>query len=139
MLVSRRNFRQQIDLPELSRHLAIICRSHHSSLVKLFGASVSSNVIFLVYEFVPDASLTHCLHNRRNSSYIDLVTWISRMQIASDVAHGLDYIHNFFGSDSGSGSVLVSCNVLVRKIRKMGRRFVLEEFTERVCRGEKLE
>jgi len=104
VVVSRRNFRRQIDLPELSRRLAIICRSHHSSLVKLLGASVSGAVIFLVYEFVPGASLSDCLRNRRNPSYTDLVTWTSRMQIASDIAHGLDYIHNFSGSDSGSGS-----------------------------------
>ena len=104
VVVSRRKFRQQIDLPELSRRLAIICRSHHSSLVKLLGASVSGAVILLVYEFVPGASLADCLRNRRNPSFTDLVTWTSRMQIASDIAHGLDYIHNFSGSDSGSGS-----------------------------------
>ncbi|ESW15724.1 hypothetical protein PHAVU_007G096600 [Phaseolus vulgaris] len=104
VVVSRRNFRQQMDLPELSRRLAMICRSHHSSLVKLLGASVSGAVIFLVYEFVPGASIADCLRNRRNPSFTDLVTWTSRMQIASDVAHGLDYIHNFSGSDSGSGS-----------------------------------
>ncbi|TKY51613.1 LysM domain receptor kinase 3 [Spatholobus suberectus] len=103
VVVSRRNFRRPIDLPELSRRLAVICRSHHSSLVKLLGASVSGAAIFLVYEFVPGASLADCLRNRRNPSFTDLNTWISRMQIASDVAHGLDYIHNFSGSDSDSG------------------------------------
>ncbi|KAL5139426.1 LysM domain receptor-like kinase 3 [Glycine soja] len=106
VVVSRRDFRRQIDIPELSRRLALICRSHHSSLLKLLGASVSGAVIFLVYEFVPGASLADCLRNRRNPSFTDLNTWISRMQIASDVARGLDYIHNFSGSgsDSGSGS-----------------------------------
>ncbi|XP_028184937.1 lysM domain receptor-like kinase 3 [Glycine soja] len=106
VVVSRRDFRRQIDIPELSRRLALICRSHHSSLLKLLGASVSGAVIFLVNEFVPGASLADCLRNRRNPSFTDLNTWISRMQIASDVAHGLDYIHNFSGSgsDSGSGS-----------------------------------
>ncbi|CAJ1976740.1 unnamed protein product [Sphenostylis stenocarpa] len=107
VVVSRRNFRQQIDLPELSHRLALICRSHHSSLVKLLGASVSGTVIFLVYEFVPGASLADCLRNRRNPSFTDLATWTSRMQIASDVAHGLDYIHNFSGSSSDCGSGFV--------------------------------
>ncbi|KAK7391141.1 hypothetical protein VNO78_19545 [Psophocarpus tetragonolobus] len=103
VVVSRRNFRQQIDLPELQRRLSLICRSHHRSFVKLLGASVSGAVIFLVYEFVPGASLADCLRNRRNPSFTDLSTWTSRMQIASDVAHGLDYIHNFSGSGSDSG------------------------------------
>ncbi|KAG4908107.1 hypothetical protein AAZX31_20G168100 [Glycine max] len=116
VVVSRRNFRQQIDLPELSRRLALICRSHHSSLVKLLGASVSGAVIFLVYEFVPGASLADCLRNRRNPSFTDLKTWISRMQIASDVAHGLDYIHNFSGSGSDSEAGFVHNHIKISSI-----------------------
>lgn len=104
VVVFRRTFRRPIDLPELRHRLALICRSHHSSLVKLLGASVSGSAIFLVYEFVPGASLADCLRNRRNPSFTDLNTWSSRMHIASDVAHGLDYIHNFSGSGSDSGS-----------------------------------
>ncbi|XP_027367172.1 lysM domain receptor-like kinase 3 [Abrus precatorius] len=101
VVVFQRKFRRQFDLSELRHRLALICRSHHSSLVKLLGASISGNYIFLVYDFVPGASLVDCLRNRRNPSFTDLSTWTSRMQIASDIAHGLDYIHN----SSGSGFV----------------------------------
>ncbi|KOM41313.1 hypothetical protein LR48_Vigan04g151100 [Vigna angularis] len=79
---------------------------------------------FLVYEFFPDASLAHCLRNRRNSSYIDLITWTSRMQITSDVAHGLDYIHNFSGSDSGSRSVLVSF-IITSRVLALSSRWII--------------
>ncbi|MED6225322.1 hypothetical protein PIB30_092637 [Stylosanthes scabra] len=103
VVVFQRKFRNHMDLPELRHRLALICRSHHSSLVKLLGASVSGNYIYLVYEFVPGASLADCLRSRRNPSFTNLPTWMSRMQIASDVAHGLDYIHNFSGSDSCDG------------------------------------
>ncbi|XP_047148182.1 uncharacterized protein LOC124820515, partial [Vigna umbellata] len=96
--VSRRNFCQQIDLPELSCHH--LSESPQQPRQAPLGASISSNSVFLVSEFFPDASLAHCLLNRRNSSYTDLVTWTSRMQIASDVAHGLDYINNFSDSNS---------------------------------------
>ncbi|KAL1295190.1 hypothetical protein HN51_056057 [Arachis hypogaea] len=109
VVVFQRKFRSLMDIPELRHRLALICRSHHSSLVKLLGASVSGNYIYLVYEFVPGASLADCLRSRRNPSFTNLPTWISRMQIASDIAHGLDYVHNFSGSDSsacaGSGFV----------------------------------
>lgn len=98
VVVFQRKFRRQMDITELCTRLAVICRSHHSSLVKLLGASVSGNYIYLVYDFVQGANLADCLRNRRNPSYTDLSTWISRMQIAADLAHGLDYIHNFSGS-----------------------------------------
>nr|AFK45609.1 unknown [Medicago truncatula] len=101
VVVFQRKFRRQIHLPELRDRLALICRSHHSSLVKLLGASVSGSYIYLVYDFVPGANLSDCLRNRRNPSFTDLNTWTSRMLIASDLAHGLDYVHNFAGSGSG--------------------------------------
>ncbi|KAK7343863.1 hypothetical protein VNO77_12945 [Canavalia gladiata] len=97
VVVFQRKFRRQMDLPELRHRLALICRNHHSSLVKLLGASISGNYIYLVYDFVAGASLADCLRNRRNPSFTNLSTWASRMQIASDIAHGLDYIHNFSG------------------------------------------
>ncbi|XP_058770033.1 lysM domain receptor-like kinase 3 [Vicia villosa] len=115
VVVFQRKFRRQLDLPELRDRLAIICRSHHSSLVKLLGASVSGNCIYLVYEFVPGANLSDCLRNRRNPSFTSLSTWTSRMRVASDLAHGLDYVHNSSGSGSGfvhnhikSSSIIVS-------------------------------
>ncbi|KAK7268274.1 hypothetical protein RIF29_20970 [Crotalaria pallida] len=127
VVVFRRKFRLHMDLPELRDRLAVICRSHHSSVVKLLGASVSGNYIYLVYEFVPGVSLADCLRNRRNPSFTDLSTWISRMQIAADLAHGLDYIHNFSGSRSGfvhnhikSSSIVVAEENLGAKICHFG-------------------
>ncbi|OIV89657.1 hypothetical protein TanjilG_10663 [Lupinus angustifolius] len=127
VVVFQRKFRRHMDLPELRDRLAVICRSHHSSVVKLLGASVSGNYIYLVYEFVPGVSLTECLRNSRNPSFTDLSTWISRMQIAADIAHGLDYVHNFSSSGSGfvhnhikSSSIVVAEENLRAKICHFG-------------------
>ncbi|XP_061347079.1 lysM domain receptor-like kinase 3 [Gastrolobium bilobum] len=127
VVVFKRKFRRHMDMPELTHRLALICRSHHSSLVKLLGASVSGNYIYLVYEFIPGASLADCLRNRLNPSFTDLNNWISRMQIAADLAHGLDYIHNSSGSDSGfvhnhikSSSIVVAEENLGAKICHFG-------------------
>ncbi|CAJ2629590.1 unnamed protein product [Trifolium pratense] len=115
VVIFQRKFRRKIDLPEIRDRLALICRSHHSSLVKLLGASVSGGYIYLVYEFVPGGSLSDCLRNRRNPSFTNLSTWSLRMQIASDLAHGLDYVHNSSGSGNGfvhnhikSSSIIIS-------------------------------
>ncbi|CAL9074159.1 unnamed protein product [Musa textilis] len=77
----------------LPARLAALAKSHHSSLVRLVGASLAGDHVYLVHEFTPGASLFDCLRNPRNRKFTPLSTWISRMQVASDIAHGLEYIH----------------------------------------------
>ncbi|XP_030473012.2 protein LYK5-like [Syzygium oleosum] len=102
-VVCQRRLKRPLDLPELGRRLSAITKSHHSSLVKLLGASVSGNFVYLVYEFVEGANLSDCLRNRVNRAFTVLSSWVSRMQIAADLAHGLDYIHHCAGSATGGG------------------------------------
>ncbi|EPS73672.1 hypothetical protein M569_01085, partial [Genlisea aurea] len=97
VIIFQRKFRRQMEMAEIVDRLSVICRSHHSSLVKLKGASVSGNYIYLVYEYVPGASLSDCLRNSRNPNFTVLSNWMSRIRVASDIAHGLDYIHNSTG------------------------------------------
>ncbi|KAI3817636.1 hypothetical protein L1987_11432 [Smallanthus sonchifolius] len=97
VIVFQRKFRRPIDEPELRERLLVICKSHHSSLIKLRGASMSGSYIYLVYDYVNGASLADCLKNPRNPNFTVLSDWMSRIQIAADLAHGLDYIHNSTG------------------------------------------
>lgn len=114
-------------LPELQQRLLTICRSHHSSLIKLLGASTSGNYIYLVYEYVHGANLATCLRNPQNPSYTILSSWLSRMQIATDIAHGIDYIHHCLVLDSEfvhnhikCSSILVTEDSLNAKICHFG-------------------
>lgn len=75
--------------------LSLICRNYHNSVIKLLGASISDEHIYLVYEFVNGVNLANCLRNPKNPSDIVLSTWVSRMQVVMDIANGLDYIHNY--------------------------------------------
>ncbi|KAK8946032.1 LysM domain receptor-like kinase 3 [Platanthera guangdongensis] len=90
------------DPNKLPARLAAVCRSHHRSLVSILGASLSANRIYFVYEFVQGASLADCLHNPRNPNFTPLSTWISRIQVATDLAQGLEYIHHH---SAGSGTL----------------------------------
>ncbi|KAF7820152.1 lysM domain receptor-like kinase 3 [Senna tora] len=134
VIVFQRKFRRPFDLPELRHRLAVICRSHHSTLVKLLGASVSGNYIYLVYEFVRGVNLAECLRNRLNPSFTDLSTWLSRMQIATDLAHGLDYIHHFSGLNSNfvhnhikSSSIIVTEETLNARVCHFGTSELCDE------------
>ncbi|CAL1387039.1 unnamed protein product [Linum trigynum] len=123
----QRKLRRPIEPPELQQRLLTICRSHYSSLVKLLGAAVSGRYIYLVYDYVPGSNLADCLRNPQNPSFTVLSTWLSRMQIATDVAHGLDYIHhcsglntNFVHNHVKSSSILVTEATLNAKICHFG-------------------
>ncbi|KAF8114746.1 hypothetical protein N665_0034s0085 [Sinapis alba] len=96
VVVFQRKFRRRIAKDELKDRLSDICRSHHGSIINLLGASVSDH-IYLVYEHVNGASLADCLRNPKNPNFTVLSNWTSRIQIATDLAHGLDYIHNKTG------------------------------------------
>ncbi|KAL3838320.1 hypothetical protein ACJIZ3_022911 [Penstemon smallii] len=86
-----------MDTQQLVECLSVICKSHHSSLVKLKGASVSGSYIYLVYDYVIGASLSDCLRNAKNPNFTVLCNWLSRIKVAYDIAHGLDYVHNSTG------------------------------------------
>ncbi|CAN1253059.1 LysM domain receptor-like kinase 3 [Linum perenne] len=93
-IVFQRKFRRKIETDRLKELLSVICRSNHVTVVKLLGASISGDYIYLVYEFVKGANLADCLRNARNPEFTVLSSWISRIQIAADLAHALDYVHN---------------------------------------------
>lgn len=97
VILIQRKFRRPINSSELVDRLALICKSHHSSLVKLKGASISGNYIYLVYDYIQGASLADCLRNSKNPHFTVLSNWMSRVKIAADIAHGLDYVHNSTG------------------------------------------
>lgn len=127
VVVFQRKVRRPIELPELRDRLLTIGRSHHSSLIKLLGASLSGNYIYLVYEFVDGANLADCLRNPRNPGFTVLSSWLSRMQVATDIAHGLEYIHHCTGLSSSfvhnhikSSSIIVTEESLNAKICHFG-------------------
>ncbi|XWS71844.1 hypothetical protein CRYUN_Cryun03dG0172500 [Craigia yunnanensis] len=96
-VVFQRKFRRKIQTSQLKERLSIICRSNHMSIIKLLGTSISGDHIYLVYQFIKGSNLVECLRNPRNPSFTVLSTWISRMQIATDLAHAIDYVHNSTG------------------------------------------
>ncbi|CAN4115369.1 unnamed protein product [Withania somnifera] len=127
VVVIQRRVRRCMEIDELVDHVAMICRSHHSSLIPLKGASISGNYIHLVYEYTQGVNLSEALRNRRNPNFTILSNWISRMQIAADVAHGLDYIHHSTGLGFGfvhnhikSSSIIVTEPLLNAKICHFG-------------------
>ncbi|XP_029129874.1 lysM domain receptor-like kinase 3 [Cajanus cajan] len=124
VIVFQRKFRRMLQTSQLQNLLAIVCRSHHVSIIKLLGATVSGDHIYLVYDFVHGASLSDCLRSKNNAHFTVLSTWMSRMQVAADLAHGLDYIHNKTG---------LNINFVHSHIKTSGIIVTEPSFNARVC------
>ncbi|KAL3828477.1 hypothetical protein ACJIZ3_017279 [Penstemon smallii] len=97
VIVFQRKLRKNLTISDVQHKLTVISKSHYTSIIKLLGISISGEHIYLVYDFVQGSDLSVCLRNKLNPDFTILSTWMSRMQIATDVAHGLDYIHNTAG------------------------------------------
>ncbi|KDP31820.1 hypothetical protein JCGZ_12281 [Jatropha curcas] len=81
---------------DVMEELKILQKVNHSNLVKLMG--ISSDTVgdcFLVYEYVENGSLDKWLHPKfaSSSSSVAFLSWSQRLQIALDVASGLQYMH----------------------------------------------
>ncbi|URE45972.1 Protein tyrosine kinase [Musa troglodytarum] len=110
VVIQRPLRRRYLDVPS---RLGDLGRSHHGSLARLLGASTSGDNVYLVYEFVPGASLAGCLRNPRNSGFTPLASWVSRVQVAADVAQGLEYIHCHSSAVAGVHNRVKSSAIIV--------------------------
>ncbi|KAH9603597.1 hypothetical protein KSS87_015973 [Heliosperma pusillum] len=99
VIIFQRKSQTQLTPRIVQRKLSFICRSHHVAIVNLLGASISGEYVYFVYDFVQGGNLYELLHNPKNPDFTILSSWMSRVQVASDLANGLDYIHNSTGLD----------------------------------------
>ncbi|CAN6480969.1 unnamed protein product [Victoria cruziana] len=97
---------------DVSEELRILQKVNHSNLVRLDGFCIdaSEGECYLVYEYVENGSLYSWLKTRKP------LNWKTRVQIAVDVANGLNYIHehtqpSVVHKDVKSGNILLDRNM----------------------------
>ncbi|XP_076936204.1 serine/threonine receptor-like kinase NFP [Bidens hawaiensis] len=84
---------------DATEELKILQRVHHTNLVKLMGISSGFNGnCFLVYEYAEKGSLDKWLLSRHLSSSLGShvnanLSWSQRLNLALDIANGLQYMH----------------------------------------------
>ncbi|RDX66610.1 Calcium/calmodulin-regulated receptor-like kinase 2, partial [Mucuna pruriens] len=73
---------------EFQTEVLLLGRLHHRNLVNLLGYCIDKGQLMLVYEFMSNGSLENLLYGEEKE-----MSWNERLQIAIDISHGLEYLH----------------------------------------------
>ncbi|KAJ4823742.1 hypothetical protein Tsubulata_005561 [Turnera subulata] len=98
-------------LDEFQAEIAVLSKVRHRHLVSLLGYSVAGNERILVYEYMPQGALSkHLFH--WNTFKLEPLSWKRRLNIALDVARGMEYLHSlahrsFIHRDLKSSNILL--------------------------------
>lgn len=79
-------------LDEFCSEISVLSKVRHRNLVSLLGYSVEGNERILVYEYMPQGALSTHLFNWKSLN-LEPLSWKRRLNIALDVARGMEYLH----------------------------------------------
>ncbi|KAM0037857.1 putative protein kinase RLK-Pelle-LRR-IX family [Helianthus debilis subsp. tardiflorus] len=74
--------------------ISVLTKIRHRYLVSLLGCSTEGLERILVYEYMPQGALSRHLFHWKNMK-LEPLSWKGRLNIALDVASGMEYLHTF--------------------------------------------
>ncbi|KAK4840719.1 hypothetical protein QYF36_016420 [Acer negundo] len=78
---------------DVSNEINLLNKIHHSNLISLSGVCFNDGSWYLVYEYAVNGPLSDWIYvNNKEGKFL---IWAQRIQIALDVATGLNYLHSF--------------------------------------------
>ncbi|TKY57751.1 LysM domain receptor kinase 4 [Spatholobus suberectus] len=112
---------------DAAKEVNLLKRINHFNLIKLQGYCESDGCLYLVYEYMENGSLREWLSKNSGNINSGLA---KRIQIALDIANGLQYLHNFtepcyVHRNINSGSILLN-----KDLRAKIANFALAEESE---------
>ncbi|KAH1260388.1 LysM domain receptor-like kinase 4 [Glycine max] len=92
---------------DVSKEIELLSKVNHSNVIRLSGVCFNGGYWYLVYEYAANGYLSDWINIKGK-----FLSWTQRIQIALDVATGLDYLHSFTSpphvhKDLKSGNILL--------------------------------
>ncbi|KAL4561078.1 hypothetical protein LXL04_033240 [Taraxacum kok-saghyz] len=78
---------------EFQAEIAVLTKVRHRHLVALLGYCINGNERLLVYEYMPQGTLSQHLFEWRVNN-VNPLNWKQRVSIALDVGRGVEYLHS---------------------------------------------
>ncbi|XAR73935.1 Non-specific serine/threonine protein kinase [Bertholletia excelsa] len=75
---------------QVMNEIKLLSSVSHPNLVRLLGCCIDNGEQILVYEFMPNGTLSQHLQRERGRG----LPWTTRLTIASETAHAIAYLHN---------------------------------------------
>ncbi|XP_061993366.1 receptor-like kinase TMK3 [Rosa rugosa] len=76
------------------REVHVLTKVRHTNLVALLGYCWDSEIMILVYDYMPQGNLGRHLFHWRDEG-LQPLAWATRLNIAYDVSRGVEYLHQF--------------------------------------------
>ncbi|KAJ4963888.1 hypothetical protein NE237_023827 [Protea cynaroides] len=82
---------------DVSKEINLLSKINHINIIRLSGVCFNEGHWYFVYEYAMNGSLTNWIHGEIHGdmSTPKVLSWTHRVQIALDVAMGLNYLHSF--------------------------------------------
>ncbi|PIN21521.1 Serine/threonine protein kinase [Handroanthus impetiginosus] len=77
---------------DVSKEISLLNKINHFNVIRLSGVCFNEGHWYLVYEYASNGPLSDWIHNKNAQ---ESMTWNKRLQIALDVAEGLNYLHRY--------------------------------------------
>ncbi|KAK8953587.1 Wall-associated receptor kinase 2 [Platanthera guangdongensis] len=114
---SRRVDASQIE--QFINEVVLLSQVIHKHVVRILGCCLETQVPLLVYEFVPNNTLHHHIHDKHGS-----LSWETRLRVAAETAAALAYLHSaierpIFHRDVKAANILLD-DKLTAKVSDFG-------------------